>query len=69
MARIQREALALHCLGLAGYQTYLPRLRVHKMVHGRQGRAAARVVSVAILFVWIEIAWYSARWAPGVISG
>src|SRR5215472_15305086 len=37
-ARLQphREALALHCLGLAGYETYYPRLRDRRIRHGRR---------------------------------
>jgi len=37
-ARLQpnREALALHCLALRGYATYLPRLREHRVVRGRK---------------------------------
>jgi len=37
-ARLQpnREALALHCLGLAGYETYFPRLRDRRIRHGRK---------------------------------
>ena len=56
MARIQREALALHCLGLAGYQTYLPRLRVHKMVHGRRIELRSALFP-GYAFVWIELQW------------
>jgi hypothetical protein len=37
-ARLQprQEALALHCLGLAGYETYLPRLRERRVSRGRR---------------------------------
>jgi len=60
-ARLQpnREALALHCLALRGYATYLPRPREHRVVRGR--------------FVVIELQWHTAGWAPGtnglVMSG
>jgi transcriptional antiterminator RfaH len=67
VARIQREALALHCLGLAGYETYLPRLRTHRMVHGRKLELRPALFP-GYAFVWIELQWHAARWAPGVIS-
>ena len=37
VARLEprREQLALRCLGLAGYETYFPRLREHRISHGR----------------------------------
>jgi hypothetical protein len=67
VARVQREALALHCLALNGYQTYLPRLRVHKMVHGRRVELRPALFP-GYAFVWIELQWHTARWAPGVLS-
>jgi transcriptional antiterminator RfaH len=65
VARVQREALALHCLGLAGYETYLPRLRAHRMVHGRKIELRPALFP-GYAFVWIELQWHTARWAPGV---
>jgi transcriptional antiterminator RfaH len=61
----QRERPALHCLALAGYTTYLPRLRQHRVSRGR------RLESIPALFpgyafVLIELQWHTARWAPGV---
>ena len=37
VARLEprREQLALRCLGLAGNETYFPRLREHRISHGR----------------------------------
>jgi transcriptional antiterminator RfaH len=67
VARIQREALALHCLNLEGYKTYLPRLRVHRMVHGRRIELRPALFP-GYLFVWVELQWHTACWAPGVIS-
>src|SRR5262249_3875115 len=32
----RREQLALRCLGLAGYETYFPWLREHRISHGRR---------------------------------
>jgi transcriptional antiterminator RfaH len=61
----QRERLALHTLGLAGYVTYLPRLRACCRSRGR------RIVTTPALFpgycfVLIELQWHTARWSPGV---
>jgi transcriptional antiterminator RfaH len=67
VARIQREALAIHCLSLAGYQTYLPRLRTHRMVHGRRVELRPPLFP-GYCFVWVEAQWYSARWSPGVAA-
>ena len=67
VARVQREALALHCLALNGYQTYLPRLRVHKMVHDRRVELRPALFP-GYAFVWIELQWHTARWAPGVLG-
>ena len=38
VARLEphREQLALRCLGLAGYETYFPRLRERRISHGRK---------------------------------
>jgi transcriptional antiterminator RfaH len=67
VARIHREGLAVYCLGLAGYETYLPRLRTHRMVHGRKLELRPALFP-GYLFVLVEAQWYSARWSPGVIS-
>jgi transcriptional antiterminator RfaH len=32
----QRERLAVHCLGLSGFETYLPKLRERRVVRGRK---------------------------------
>ena len=62
----QRDALALHFLRQAGFETYAPRLRERRTVQGR------RVVRTPLLFpayafVFIRMQWHAARWAPGVI--
>ena len=67
VARLRREALALHCLGLRGYSTYLPRLRVHRMVRGRKIERRPALFP-GYLFVLVEAQWYSARWSPGVFG-
>jgi len=61
-----RERLALHFLAQAGFETYAPRLRERRTVQGR------KVVRTPLLFpgyafVWIELQWSQARWAPGVV--
>ena len=56
-----RERLALHTLGLTGYETYAP--------HVRSKQHAKRSVPLfpSYLFVWIEVQWHTARWSPGVL--
>lgn len=61
----QHERLALHCLKLAGFTTWLPRIRERRIVQGRR-----RIVTPALfpgyLFVVIELQWSSVRYCPGV---
>ena len=54
----RREALALHCLGLAGYRTYVPRIR--------SSRSVGEALFPTYVFISIELQWHTARWAPGV---
>jgi transcriptional antiterminator RfaH len=61
----QRERLALHTLGLAGYVTYLPRLRLRRVSHGRRIEIT-HALFPGYAFVLIELQWHAARWAPGV---
>jgi transcriptional antiterminator RfaH len=63
----RQEALALHCLGLAGYEVYLPRLRERRVSRGR------RIIVTPPLFpgycfILIQLQWHTARWAPGVAT-
>jgi transcriptional antiterminator RfaH len=63
----RQEALALHCLALAGYETYLPRLRERRVSRGR------RIIVTPPLFpgycfILVQLQWHSARWAPGVAT-
>jgi len=62
----QREAAAQHFLGLAGYRSYLPRLR---LVRPRQGRKVETRPPLfpGYLFVWIVEGWWAARWCPHVV--
>ena len=60
-----RERLALHCLGLNGFEIYCPRLREQVRMRGR------KIVRTPLLFpgyafVLVVSAWWSARWSPGV---
>jgi transcriptional antiterminator NusG len=61
----QRERLALHCLGVAKYVTYLPRLRQHRVSRGRRIETTPALFP-GYAFVLIELQWHQARWAPGV---
>jgi transcriptional antiterminator RfaH len=61
----QRERLALHTLALAGYVTYLPRLRQHRVSRGRRTETTPALFP-GYAFVLIELRWHAARWAPGV---
>jgi transcriptional antiterminator RfaH len=64
---LNRTALALHCLELAGYQTYHPRLRVHRRSHGRRVLAAPPLFP-GYAFVLIELQWHRARWSSGTLG-
>jgi transcriptional antiterminator RfaH len=66
-AQPQREALAQHFLELAGYGVYLPRLRQHRVNHGRKVETRPPLFP-GYLFVWIELQWHSARWCPGTLG-
>jgi transcriptional antiterminator RfaH len=67
VARLQprKEVLALRCLTLNGYETYLPRLRVQRVSRGRHLEFQPALFP-GYLFLVIHSQWYSARWAPGV---
>jgi transcriptional antiterminator RfaH len=60
-----RERLALHCLELGGYSTYLPRIRERRRVNGRQVTVTPPLFP-GYAFVLIELRWHAARWCPGV---
>jgi transcriptional antiterminator RfaH len=63
----QRERLALHCLTLAGYEVYSPRLRQQRRVQGRKVESRPALFP-GYAFVQIVLQWRSAHWAPGVVS-
>jgi len=66
VARLEphREQLALHCLGLAGYETYFPGLRE---THGRKIEVLPPLFP-GYCFLTVEAQWYAARWSLGVIG-
>jgi transcriptional antiterminator RfaH len=60
-----RERLAMHCLGLNGFEIYCPRLRQQVRSRGR------KIVRTPLLFpgyafVLIVSRWWDARWSAGV---
>jgi transcription antitermination factor NusG len=63
----QRERLALHCLGLAGYTTYLPRLCERRISHGRKIEVRPPLFA-GYLFLEITNGWWEARWSPGIAT-
>ena len=62
----QRDGLALYCLRQAGFETYAPRLREHRIAHGRK-EVRTPLLFPGYLFVLIELQWSRARWSPGVV--
>jgi transcriptional antiterminator RfaH len=62
-----RERLALHCLGLAGYETYYPRLRDRRIRHGRRVELRMALFP-GYTFLSVELQWHAARWTPGVLG-
>jgi transcriptional antiterminator RfaH len=72
----QRERLALHCLALYGFETYLPRVRETRTtsrVVGLAGTIRRRKVEVeaplfpGYCFILIELQWHGVNMAAGVI--
>ena len=61
-----RESAAQHFLGLAGYQVYLPRLRLIRPRRGRKVESRPPLFP-NYLFVLVTAGWWSARWCPGVV--
>jgi transcriptional antiterminator RfaH len=62
-----REALALHCLALNGFETYYPRVRDRRVCFGRTivNRPA---LFPRYCFVLIQLQWHTARWSPGTLG-
>jgi transcriptional antiterminator RfaH len=62
----QRTALALHCLGLNGFEVYCPRIREQRRSHGRK-IVRTPMLFLNYTFVTIISGWWNARWSPGVV--
>jgi transcriptional antiterminator RfaH len=60
-----RERLAMHCLGLNGFEVYCPRLREQVRSGGRKIERTPPLFP-GYAFVLVVSAWWSARWSPGV---
>jgi transcriptional antiterminator RfaH len=65
--RPQQERLACHCLTLAGFQIYQPRLREICRSRGRKIERQPALFP-GYLFVWIELQWRAAHWGPGLVG-
>src|SRR6516225_6450510 len=63
----QHEQYALHCLGVAGFMTYYPRLRVRRARFGRKVEILPALFP-DYAFVLIQLQWHTARWAPGTLG-
>jgi transcriptional antiterminator RfaH len=63
----RRERLALYCLGLAGFETYFPRLREKRVSHGRRIEVRPPLFP-GYCFLTIEAQWHAARWSVGVLG-
>ena len=63
----QHEQYALHCLGVAGFMTYYPRLRTRRARFGRKVEIHPPLFP-GYAFVAIELQWHTARWCPCVIG-
>jgi transcriptional antiterminator RfaH len=61
-----RERLAAHFLGLAGFEVYRPLLRTRRISRGRRV-AVVHALFPCYAFVWIQLQWHAARWCPGVV--
>jgi transcriptional antiterminator RfaH len=64
---LRREALATHCLGLAGFDVYLPRLRERRIIRGKRVEVNPPLFP-GYCFVLIVLQWHAARWCPGVFN-
>src|SRR5262249_22455725 len=62
----RREALTAHCLALAGFSVYTPRLREHRVLRGRRVEVNPPLFP-GYCFVAITLQWHAARWSVGVV--
>jgi transcriptional antiterminator RfaH len=67
VARLEphREALAQRCLALAGFEVYLPRLRMVRQHAGRKIETRPPLFP-GYAFTVIHAQWWAARWSIGV---
>ena len=63
----QREAYATDCLGVEGFEVYLPRLREQRVIRGRRVEVRPPLFP-GYIFIAIVLQWHAARWAPGVAN-
>jgi len=63
----QREAAAQHFLNLAGYATYLPRLRTVRSRGGRKVELRPPLFPGYLFLTIVDGRWWSARWCPGIV--
>ena len=61
----RHERLALHCLGLAGFTAWLPRILERRRLQGRWRQVPCPLFR-GYLFVLIEARWHEAHYCPGV---
>jgi transcription antitermination factor NusG len=65
--RPRQENLALHCLGLIGFETYYPRIRDRQRRFGRMIESRTPLFP-GYCFLLLQLQWHAARWAPGTIG-
>lgn len=60
------ERLTLHCLGLAGFETWCPRIRERRIIRGRR-----TIVTPALfpgyVFVLVTLQWHAIKRTPYVV--
>src|SRR5215471_1420865 len=62
-----RTALALHCLGINGFEVYCPRLREQRRSRSGRKMVVTPPLFPGYTFVLVVSGWWNARWSPGVI--
>jgi transcriptional antiterminator RfaH len=62
-----RERLAMHCLGLNGFEVYCPRLREQRCSRSGRKITVTPPLFPGYLFLWVVRGWWDARWSPGVV--
>src|SRR5262245_18490027 len=66
-AQPSREAAAQFFLQQKGYTVYLPRLRQHRVSHGRKIETRPPLFP-GYLFIEIVVGWRQARWCPATLG-